>query len=1466
MMIASAAAQAGANMTPVAVTGFNRDVVVENTAVGPPFTNYAMEMNAGEGTAYYETDLPQYAWGLPTSGEFVSLLGDNTIFQFQPYTTNNALDLSADTGLTNGTLTLVSPATYATLAILANSGNGVSDTAPLTLNFTDGTSISTSYFAPDWFNESGTIAWFGPGRVDLITGDDTGGPEGPCFFETSISLAALMGVSNKPLASITFGKADAHSTAIYAVSGLPAGQAPAPELPLTATGWNRDLVVENTASGPPYTNYASEFNPGEGTAYYQAGLTNTSYGLPENGFFTSLVDGNGFQLQPYTGNNALVMSSETGITQGTLTFPAPALCDTLSVIANSANGGGTSSVNINFSDGTTLATNFNAQDWFTGGFDIALAGFDRINLTTGVADGGPTYPQFYETTYDLTALFGATNKPIKSLTFYQAAGAGATAVYAVSGVSSSQTNGLYARAVVSNGLPSTVQTRAATLYGAVVSTGGAAPEVFIYYGTADQGTNAANWNGRINLGFQAGAFSQILGGLSVNTTYYFRAAAINPAGVAWAPASQSFTTASAHLATVTNLPATNIGPNSAILAGDVVLTGGDAPVITIFYGPSNGGDTAVAWSNSVVLAGTQNGWFGTAVTGLASSSTYFFAVQASNIVGISWPAPVQSFTTPAGTAARRNYVSVLTGRDDNARTGQNTNETILTPADVNTNTFGLLFTLPLDGYLLAEPLIMANVAIPGQGVHNVVFAATEHDDVYAFDADTNGPPLWYVSFIDPAAGVTTVSTTIDLQASTSPYYYGPEVGISGTPVIDPATSTLYVAASTKEVADGATNFVHRLHALDVTTGAEKFGGPVVIQASVPGVGDGFDPVTGVAFNPAKEMNRPALLLSGGLVCVTFASHQDFPPYHGWVFTFNAYNLQQEAVFNTTPNGSAGSIWQSSSGPAADDQGNIFMETGNGTFDPANQNYGDSVIKLSPVGGLTLQDYFAPYNQLYLNIQDLDIGSAGLMLLPDSAGSAAHPHLLVAGSKSGTFWLLDRDNLGQYNPAGDTQIVQEISGETGGMWVTPAYFNGVVYYCAADDYVEGFAVSNAAITATPISQSSIVVAYPGMSVMVSANGTSNAIVWGIDGSANQGGPTVLHALNAANLTELYNSSQVPARDTPGNAIKYTMPTIANGKVYVGAVDALSVFGSLAPSPIISPDGGVFTNSVTVSLSSTIPGASLYFTLDGTAPTTNSTLYAVPIVLTNTAGLQAIATLQGQGTSLPEEATFFSIVSIGTGTGLLGSYYSNTLYTDPFVGTPVARTDPEIDFDWNTSAPFPDFPMTNYTVRWVGLVQPQFSETYTFWTTTDDGTRLWVNGQELVNEWNPEPATTWSGTIVLQAGQLYSLEMDYFQAGGGAAAELQWSCPSLQQTVIPQTQLYPLTNPLFLTPPGSLNQGGFSLQVSAVAGQSYVVEGSVDLIHWVPLGTNSATAPSLLFLDTNAANLPWRFYRAFEQPAP
>ena len=534
--------------------------------------------------------------------------------------------------------------------------------------------------------------------------------------------------------------------------------------------------------------------------------------------------------------------------------------------------------------------------------------------------------------------------------------------------------------------------------------------------------------------------------------------------------------------------------------------------------------------------------------------------------------------------ARRDVeagVNVLTYHNDNARTGQNTNETILTPGIVASTNFGQLFTCVLDGYVYAQPLVMTNVTIPGKGVHNVVFVVTEHDSVYAFDADsgdgTNAPPLWQTSFINPAAGVTTVSSG-DVSCGD----LVPEIGITSTPVIDQATGTLYVEAKTREVTNSVTTFVQRLHALDITTGAEEFGGPVVIQASVAGSGDGNNGVGNVPFDSLRHLNRPGLLLNNGVVYLAYASHCDVGPYHGWLLGYNAQPLAPSNVFNTTPNGGLGGIWEAGDGPACDTNGNIFVITGNGTFDSTtNNDYGDSFLKLSATNNLQLADYFTPFNQQALADADLDLGSGGAVVLPDAAGSPAHQHLLVGAGKEGTIYLIDRDNMGHYSTASNN-IVQTFVGAIGGSFDTPAYFNNTLFYLGSGDVLRAFNIANAVISTTASSTSQTAFGFPGATPSISANGTSNAIAWAIQSDAYaSSGPAVLHAYNATNLAlELYNSST--ANQSPGPAVKFTVPTIANGKVYVGAQYALAVYGlgTFLATPTITPNGGTFTNSVTL----------------------------------------------------------------------------------------------------------------------------------------------------------------------------------------------------------------------------------------------------------------------------------------------
>ncbi|MBZ5570829.1 MAG: pyrrolo-quinoline quinone [Acidobacteriia bacterium] len=509
-------------------------------------------------------------------------------------------------------------------------------------------------------------------------------------------------------------------------------------------------------------------------------------------------------------------------------------------------------------------------------------------------------------------------------------------------------------------------------------------------------------------------------------------------------------------------------------------------------------------------------------------------------------------------------LNVVTYHYDNFRTGQNLREGTLTPGKVNQNTFGKLFSQPVDGQIYAQPLELRNVQVPGKGQHNVVYVVTEHDSAYAFDADSNtgsnASPLWQDSFIDPANGITPIPT---VDTDTQAIY--PEIGITSTPVIDPGSGTLYVVAATKE----SGTYVHRLHALDVASGTEKFGGPVVIQATVSG--NGWGSVDGkISFDPLREHQRAALLLSRGVVYIAWASHgkEKSYPYHGWVMGYDAGTLAQVAVFNSTPNGKQGGIWLSGGGLAEGPRGDLFTLTGNGTFDAddGGVDYGDSFLKLTPSKGLTVTDYFTPFNQEDLSNQDQDLGSGEPMVLPGPS-AAAPPHLAVGAGKEGTIYLIDLSHMGGFN---DTQNLnlQTIEDALGGrgMHNSPAFWQQKLYFCASADVLRIFQMSGGLISPTPIATSVHVFQTPGATPVISARGASRGIVWLLEYTSGTqqgvGGPGVLYALDPTTAAELYNSNQAGSRDVPGLSLHFNTPMVANGKVYVGTANELDVFGLLS----------------------------------------------------------------------------------------------------------------------------------------------------------------------------------------------------------------------------------------------------------------------------------------------------------------
>jgi hypothetical protein len=727
-------------------------------------------------------------------------------------------------------------------------------------------------------------------------------------------------------------------------------------------------------------------------------------------------------------------------------------------------------------------------------------------------------------------------------------------------------------------------------------------------------------------------------------------------------------------------------------------------------------------------------------------------------------------------------VDVTTYHNDNARTGLNAAETLLKPSNVNSAGFGKIFSHAVDGYVYAEPLIANNVTISGHGVqngvHDVVFVATQHDTVYAFDSNSadgaNANPLWSVSLIPPG-GSTVPWGDVGTQDIV------PEIGISGTPVIDTVSQTIYVLAKTKE--NGG--YVQRLHALSLGTGAEKFGGPVVISASVSGTGDGSQNGV-VPFDALREHNRPGLLLLNGVVYIGWASHGDNGPYHGWVIGYNASTLAQTATYNTTPNGGLGGIWMAGAGLATDGT-SIFLETGNGTFtaDTGGRDYGDSFVRLS-VPSLSLADSFTPFNQDALNQVDEDLGAGGMLILPDAVGSVAHPHLLVGCGKEGKVYLVDRTAMGGFHANDDSQIVQSIANAVGGTWSMPAFYKNTLYYNGAGDVLKAFPISNAQISA-PSSTSANGIGFPGATPVVSSNGVTDGIVWLLQTDAyGSSGPAVLHAYDAGNVAvELYNSGQAGSRDTLTGAVKFAVPTVANGKVYVGSQYAISVFGlgAFAASPLIRPNGGDFQRSELVSISDTTPGAQIRYTLDGTDPTTSSTLYTGPFTLNDSANVRARAFATGLIPSAPAQAQF-TIGSPGAGDGLSATYFSAIDLT----GSTFQRVDPTVDFDWNGGSPAPGIGASNWSARWTGYVQPRYSGRYTFSTLTDDGVRVWVNNQLIIDDWTFHGATVDTGTITLFAHKLVPIRMEFFQGGGGSLAHLSWSALGGPTTIIPQSQLY------------------------------------------------------------------------------
>jgi hypothetical protein len=518
------------------------------------------------------------------------------------------------------------------------------------------------------------------------------------------------------------------------------------------------------------------------------------------------------------------------------------------------------------------------------------------------------------------------------------------------------------------------------------------------------------------------------------------------------------------------------------------------------------------------------------------------------------------------------YIGTMTYHNDTLRTGQNNNEIALTTGNVNPTQFGKLFSYPVDGQIYGEPLWVPNLTINGVA-HNVVYVATQNDSVYAFDAD-NGTvypnPLWQKSFINPP-GITAIPRA-DIENGMD---ISPKIGITATPVIDPSLGVMFVEARTLNTTGTANcpgeiapQYFHYLHELNLSTGAEVSGSPVIICAQVPGTG--YDNVNGtVTFNSQRQNNRSALLLLNGVVYLAFASLEDVSPYHGWVLGYDETSLVQVAVFNNTPNGDKGGIWHGGGGIPADADGNLYTTSGSGSVDP-NVGGGMTFAKLTPSSNsLVVSDYFSPYDNLaYQGMESTyaDMSSSGPLLLPDQPGLL--PHLAVICGKTGTIYLVNRDNMGRFNATGDNVVQAQYTtigaNQTpSGNWGTPAYFNGQIYLQGVKDYLKQFLLSNSLLSGGPIATGADLIGYPGTVPVISSNGTQNGIVWLVqsDGAATSKAST-LRAYDAANIThELYNSGQSGKRDVAGAAVKFSTPTVANGKVYVNTAVELDVYGLL-----------------------------------------------------------------------------------------------------------------------------------------------------------------------------------------------------------------------------------------------------------------------------------------------------------------
>ncbi len=618
------------------------------------------------------------------------------------------------------------------------------------------------------------------------------------------------------------------------------------------------------------------------------------------------------------------------------------------------------------------------------------------------------------------------------------------------------------------------------------------------------------------------------------------------------------------------------------------------------------------------------------------------------------------------TASATAQTGVLTNRFDSFRTGWNATEQSLNTTNVKSTSFGKLFAYPVDGSVYAQPLYVPNVAIPGKGTHNVLYVVTMYDSVYAFDADQN-LTLWQVSLINPAQNITPVPIS-DITGSNNLNLVG-WVGIESTPVIDASSQTIYLVARTKEVTSQGTNYVQRLHALDLTTGAEKFDGPVEIAGSVPGTGEQSSNGQ-VPFDPFWQNQRAGLALANGQVIIIWASHEDDQPYHGWVMAYNATTLAQTGIFNDTPNGIEGGIWMSGRAPVVDSTGNVYLLTGNGTTD-SKSDFGESALRLSTAkGGLALADYFTASNANSLNGGDEDLGASGPLMIPQT-------NLLVGGGKQGVLYLWNASSLGHYVP-GDTQIPQKFQAVNNLIFSGPSYWQSaskgqLIYIWAMGDYLKAYHFNGSTFDTSPLIESTVQTPSgvdPGATLSISSSGTNDTtgVVWAsmpLNADADHGLTSgILRAIEATSGIELWNTQMISSRDAlDGSFAKFVPPTIANGKVYMAtftdysSTNSLDVYGLITPSP-------KFTLAVTPASATTVPGSAASYTVS-VVPTPGHSFPGTAKL--SVMGLPAGASasfnppaVTGAGTAVLTVATTAS-TPLGVSTLTITGKASNTGYT-------------------------------------------------------------------------------------------------------------------------------------------------------------------------------------------------------------